>query len=132
VRLAKPTKPVCRMKIEIADWLLRLTTAHKRWGFGLCFMFLRNFKGYKWNHKGVYRIYRELELELNLSIKPRKRIKRDKQEALRVPSTINQVWSMDLMSDSLKDGRSLRTFNVVDEFNRECLTINVDFSLPTK
>lgn len=39
---------------------------------------------------------------------------------------------MNCMSDSLKDGRSLRTFNVVDDFNRECLTIDVDFSLPTK
>jgi putative transposase len=52
----------------IADWLLRLTTTHKRWGFGLCFLHLRNVKGFPWNHKRVYRIYRELEL--NLRIKP--------------------------------------------------------------
>ncbi len=90
---------------EIADWLLRLTTTHKRWGFGLCFLFLRNTKGFKRNHKRVYRIYRELEL--NLRIKPRNRIKRDKPEALSVPSVINQVWPVDFMSDSLKDGRSL-------------------------
>jgi len=114
---------------EIADWLLRLTTANKRWGFGLCFMFLRNVKGYPWNHKRVYRIYRELEL--NLRIKPRKRIKRDKPEALSVPASINQVWSMDFMSDSLVDGRSLRTFNVLDDHNREGLSIEIGFSLPT-
>ena len=118
----------------IADWLLWLTTTHKRWGFGLCFMFLHNSKGFQWNHKRVYRIYRDLEL--NLRIKPRKRIKRDKPEALSVPSAINQAWSMDFMSDSLKDGRSVRTyvrtFNVIDDFNRECLTIDVDFSLPTQ
>ena len=35
---------------EVADWLLRLTQAHRRWGFGLCFMYLRNVKGYRWNH----------------------------------------------------------------------------------
>jgi len=93
-------------------------------------MFLRNSKGFHWNHKRVYRIYRDLEL--NLRIKPRKRIKRDKPEALSVPSAINQAWSMDFMSDSLKDGRSVRTFNVIDDFNRECLTIDVDFSLPTQ
>ena len=92
-------------------------------------MYLRNTKGFRWNHKRVYRIYRELEL--NLRIKPRKRIKRDKPEALSVPSAINQVWSMDFMSDSLKDGRSVRTFNVIDDFNRECLTIDVDLSMPT-
>jgi len=58
---------------QIADWLLRLTEAHKRWGFGLCFMYLHNVKGFGWNHKRVYRIYRALEL--NLRIKPRRRLK---------------------------------------------------------
>jgi putative transposase len=114
---------------EIADWLLRLTTCHKRWGFGLCFFYLRNVKGFGWNHKRVYRIYRELEL--NLRIKPRRRIKRDKPDALSVPVAINQVWSMDFMSDSLCDGRSLRTFNVLDDYNREGLGIEVDLSLPS-
>lgn len=97
----------------IADWLIRLTTAHRRWGFGLCYLYLRNIKGFKWNHKRVYRIYRELEL--NLRIKPKSRLKRDKPDALSVPSAINQVWSVDFMSDSLKDGRTLRTFNVLDD-----------------
>lgn len=113
----------------VADWLLRLATTHKRWGFGLCFLYLRNVQGYCWNHKLVYRIYRELEL--NLRIKPRRRIKRDKPDALSVPTSINQVWSMDFMSDSLNDGRSLQTFNVIDDYNRECLTIDVDLSLPS-
>jgi len=67
----------------------RLTTTHKRWGFALCFNFLHNTKGFKWNHKRVYRIYRELEL--NLRIKPRSRIKRDKPEAPAVPAAISQV-----------------------------------------
>ena len=40
----------------IADWLLRLTTTNRTWGFGLCFMYLRNVKGYGYNHKRVYRI----------------------------------------------------------------------------
>ena len=113
----------------IADWLLRLTNTHKRWGFGLCFLYLRNVKGYGWNHKRVYRIYRELEL--NLRIKPKRRIKRDKPDALSVPQAINQVWSMDFMSDSLTDGRALRTLNVIDDYNRECLTIDADLSLPS-
>ena len=114
---------------EIADWLLRLTMAHKRWGFGLCFLYLRNVKGYGWNHKRVYRIYRELEL--NLRIKPKRRIKRDKPGALSVPVAMNQVWSVDFMSDSLVDGRLLRTFNVLDDYNREGLGIEVDLSLPS-
>ena len=113
----------------IADWLLRLTAANKRWGFGLCYLHLRNVKGFVWNHKRVYRIYRELEL--NLRIKPKSRIKRDKPDALSVPVAPNQVWSMDFMSDSLVDGRSFRTFNVLDDYNREGLGIEVDQSLPS-
>jgi len=62
----------------IADWLLRLTTTNRNWGFGLCFLYLRNVKGFMYNHKRVYRIYRELEL--NLRIKPKRRLKRDKPE----------------------------------------------------
>jgi putative transposase len=115
---------------EIADWLLRLTTSQKRWGFGLCFYYLRNMKGFSWNHKRVYRIYRELEL--NLRIKPHKRIKRDKPEALAVPSTINDTWSMDFMADNLTNGKAFRTFNVLDDFNREGLNIEVDVSLPSQ
>jgi hypothetical protein len=74
---------------RIADWLIRLTTPFKEWGFGLCFLHLRNVKGFGWNHKWIYLIYRELEL--NLRIKP---IVREKPEPLAVPETINQVWSM--------------------------------------
>jgi putative transposase len=113
---------------QITDWLLRLTSAHKRWGFGLCFFHLRNVKGFGWNHKRVYRIYRELEL--NLRIKPRRRIKRPYPGALDVPVAPNQVWSMDFMSDQLASGKSFRTFNVVDDYNREGLGIEVDTSLP--
>ena len=114
---------------QIADWLLRLTTANKGWGFGLCYLYLRNVKGFGWNHKRIYRIYRELEL--NLRIKPRRRIKRDKPNALSVPLAPNQVWSIDFMSDSLTDGRAIQTFNVLDDYNREGLGIEVDQSLPS-
>jgi len=114
---------------EIADWLLRLTTTHRRWGFGLCFLYLRNTQQKCWNHKRVYRIY--CDLELNLRIKPKRRIKRDKPEALSVPLDINQVWSMDFMSDSLANGHALRTFNVIDDYNREGLGIEVGLSLPS-
>ena len=107
---------LCSENALVADWLLRLTEAQKQWGFGLCFLYLRNVKHFEWNHKRVYRIYRELEL--NLRIKPRRRLKRDKPDALAVPTSINQVWSMDFMSDSLSDGRSIRTFNVIDDYNR--------------
>ena len=115
---------------EVATWLIRLTDNHRSWGFGLCYLYLRNVKGFKWNHKRVYRIYKELEL--NLRIKPRKRLVREKPEALTVPQAINQVWSMDFMHDQLEDGRTFRLFNVIDDFNREAIGMEVDFSLPSE
>jgi putative transposase len=115
---------------EIAGWLERLTANKRSWGFGLCFLYLRNVQGYRWNHKRVYRI--NCELELNLRIKPKKRLKRDKPEPLAVPDNPNETWSMDFMADQLADGRSIRTLNVLDDFNREGLCIEVDFSLPAE
>ena len=112
----------------IADWLVRLTHNQRNWGFGLCFLYLRNIKRFAWNHKRVYRIYRELEL--NLRIKPKKRIVREKPQPLSVPQQINDCWSMDFMHDQLVYGRSYRLFNVIDDYNREGLAIEVDFSLP--
>lgn len=115
---------------RIAELLLGLTQSQRNWGFGLCFLYLRNVKGHGWNHKRVYRIYRELEL--NLRIKPRKRLKREKPGPLAVPEAINQVWSMDFMHDQLQNGRCIRLLNVIDDFNREGLGIEIDFSLPAE
>ena len=114
---------------RIAELLLGLSQSQRNWGFGLCFLYLRNVKGYGWNHKRVYRIYRELEL--NLRIKPKKRLRRDKPEQLSVPTSINQVWSMDFMHDQLQDGRCIRLLNVIDDCTREGLGLEIDFSLPS-
>jgi putative transposase len=115
---------------EIADWLIRLTANQRNRGFGLCLLYRRNVKGYRWNHKRVYRIYRQLELHLR--IKPKKRLVRDKPEPPAEPTAINQVWSMDFMHDQLAHGRSIRLFNVIDDFNWEGLEIEVGFSLPSE
>ena len=100
---------------------------HKTWGFGLCYLQLRNVKGHLWNNKRVYRIYRELEL--NLRIKPRKRLVREKPVEPAVPEAPNKSWSMDFIADRFADGRAFRLLNMLDDFNREGLAIDVDFSL---
>ncbi|WP_156507262.1 DDE-type integrase/transposase/recombinase, partial [Bordetella trematum] len=63
---------------------------------------------------------------------PRKRLVRHAPEPLAVPTNVNQVWSMGFMHDQLADGRSIRVLNVIDDFNREALGIEVDFSLPSE
>lgn len=124
----QPTGLVVNEKIEHS--LIKLTTENKRWGFGLCFAYLRNVQGKPWNHKRVYRIY--CDLRLNLRIKPKVRLKRDKPDAQAQPDKQNQIWSMDFMSDSLANGRAFRTFNVIDDYNREGLCIDIDFSMPSE
>jgi putative transposase len=49
-----------------------------------------------------------------------------------VPEAPNLVWSMDFMADRLVDGRQFRLLNVLDDFNREGLGIEVDVSLPAE
>ncbi len=95
---------------EIASWLLRLTDNHRNWGFGLFYLYLRNVKGFGWNHKRIYRIYKELEL--NLRIKPRKHLVREKEEALTVAQGLNGVWSMDFMHNQLEDDRTFKLFKM--------------------
>lgn len=99
---------------EIAEWLIRLTTDDTDWGFGRCFDYLRNVESFSWNHKRVYRIY--CDLQLNLRIRPKRRLNRHKPEPLKEPLRTNQVWSMDFMHDQLSDGRTFRLFNVIDDF----------------
>ena len=86
------------------------------------------FSACRSTNKRVYRIYRQLEL--NLRIKPKRRLKRAAPEPLTIPESSNQVWSMDFMHDQLEDGRCFRVFNVIDDFNRESLDMEIDLSLP--
>ena len=106
---------------QIADLLIEITTQNKNWGFGLCFLSLRNVLGLPYNHKCVYRIY--CELELNLRIKPRRRIKRAKPIPLVVPDKVNQSWSMDF---SLTAQRVIRSLNQLIEYRGKLVQIRCD------
>lgn len=112
----------------IIDVLMRLAASRPRWGFGLMFDWTR-LHDYQWNHKRVYRVYKELEL--NLRIKPKKRLPARESVPLDEAAQPNDCWSLDFMSDSLTDGRSYRALNVIDDFNREGLAVEVDHSLPS-
>jgi putative transposase len=113
----------------VADSLIALSLRSRTWGFGLMFLHLRNVQHKPWNHKRVYRVY--CELKLNLRIKPHQRVVRAKPEPLEVPESPNTCWSMDFMHDHLTDGRSYRSLNVIDDFNRELLCTEIDCSLPS-
>lgn len=112
--------------VQIQDQLTQLAEEHRRWGFWKMFYFLRG-QAMPWNHKRVYRIY--TQLNLNIRRKPKKRLPARIREPLHQPDLPNRTWSMDFMFDRLTNGRSFRTLNILDDFNREIVNIVVDTSI---
>lgn len=100
---------------------------YPRYGFAKLFQVLRR-QGYTWNHKRIHRIY--CLLKLNFRRKGKQRLPVRNPSPLATPEALNQSWSVDFMHDSLVWGRRFRTFNVVDDFNREALSIKIDLNLP--
>jgi putative transposase len=113
---------------DLQEALTALTTKHASIGYWQCCYRLWN-KGHLWNHKKIYRVY--TEMKLNIRRRAKKRLPERVKQQLSVPDKPNQVWSIDFMSDTLLDGRRFRLFNVMDDFNRESLAIEVDTSLPS-
>ena len=111
----------------IQEELQRLADRKPRWGFGKMYAYLR-LQDRPWNHKKVRRIYREMGLHLR--VKPKKRLPARDPEPLVQPEAANQSWSLDFMSDSLANGQAIRTLNIIDDFNREALWIEIAKSLP--
>ena len=114
---------------ELTKELLEVAGRKPRWGFGKMADYLRN-QGFHWNRKRIYRVY--CELRLNLRVKPKKRLPKRVPQVLSQPEAANQSWSLDFMNDSLASGRAFRTLNILDDFNREVLWIEVDTSLPAE
>ena len=78
----------------------------------------------------LYRVY--CALRLNLKRRGKRRLPERVKAPLVIPAQPNEVWSADFMSDALWSGRRFRTFNVIDDFNREALRIEIDTSLPAR
>jgi putative transposase len=112
----------------VVDGLNAALAKNGRWGFGLCFDWLRN-RGDRWNHKRVHRVY--CGLRLNLPRRHKRRLPLIVRQPLVAPTAQNQMWALDFMQDALYSGRAFRTLNVIDESNRQALAIEIDTSLPS-
>lgn len=112
---------------ELQMALTTLTDKHAAIGYWQCCYRLWN-KGYPWNHKRIYRVY--TDMKLNIRRRAKKRLPDRIKQPLLVAAAPNETWSIDFMCDSLTDGRKFRLLNIIDDFNRESLAIEVDTSLP--
>jgi putative transposase len=111
----------------VIDQLNALVGKHPAIGFWQSYYRIRR-QGFVWNHKKVYRVY--TAMKLNIRRRSKKRLPERVKQALYQPATINEVWSIDFMSDTLWDGRRFRLLNIIDDYNREVLHIETDLSLP--
>lgn len=107
--------------------LLELAERFPERGFSKLFKLVRR-RGLKWNHKRVWRVY--CKLKLNQRRRGKRRLPVRHPMPLQAGEAINTSWSIDFMSDALWDGRRFRTFNVVDDFSREALAVEIDLNLP--
>jgi putative transposase len=110
----------------LRERLRELAAERRRFGYRRLAVLLRR-EGWGVNWKRVYRVYRQEHLQVGK--RPRKRGVSQQRLPLALPSGPNERWSMDFVTDSLATGRCFRTLNVVDDYTRECLRIEVDTSL---
>jgi putative transposase len=107
--------------------LKEMASERRRWGYRRLLVLLRR-QGFTDNHKRVYRVYQEEGLQV-----PKRRKRKTAKwrgEKLVKPMGPGQYWSMDFVHDATAYGSKFRMLNVVDDYTRECLWIEVDTSLP--
>ncbi len=110
---------------NVINKLMELAQQKPTRGFWYYYGRIRN-EGLLWNHKKVKRVYNMLKL--NHRRKHKRRLPQRIQESLFQPAHANHTWSMDFMHDSLTNSRKVRVLNVIDDFNREALAIEADYS----
>jgi putative transposase len=98
-----------------------------RFGYRRLHIFLER-EGLAVNHRRVHCIYQAAGLQVRR--RRRKRLTRAERVPLPTASQRLERWSMDFTTDTLADGRNFRTLNIVDDFTRECVPVEVDRSLP--
>jgi len=111
---------------DLGERIVDIAHVRRRFGYRRIHDLLRSeFPGV--NHKRVYRLYKNA----NLAVRHRKKFKRPPNERvpLQIARKVNDVWSMDFVSDSLPNGRRIKCLTVADDFSHECIDIAVDVGI---
>ncbi|MFK8056263.1 MAG: IS3 family transposase [Saprospiraceae bacterium] len=119
----KPTRDDSVVERE----LITLRDRHPRRGFDAFYQRLRT-AGHIWNRKRVHRVYTKLRMQIRKPLK--KRFPTREPKPLVQPAEPMVAWSMDFMADALQNGRKVRVLNIIDDFNRESIWQDVQFSYP--
>jgi putative transposase len=114
---------------SLIDQLNKLAQEHPTYGFPKMYSMLR-YQGFKWNNKRVKRVYKYMKL--NMIRKRKRRLPVREKQTLSVPMGMNHTWSMDFMHDALFNTRTFRTLNIIDDYNREALWIEIGLSIGAK
>jgi putative transposase len=125
------TEPVAVKEKDqgLQDRIKAVAKRYKHWGLLKIYRKLRK-QGETANHKRIRRLYRLAGL--NLPRKVKRRLPASVRQPLPKPQACNGCWSLDFTADALRDGRKFRTLNVLDDYSREALGIEVDYSLPAQ
>jgi len=86
--------------------------------------------GHIWNHKKVYRVYKQIHF--NKRVRLKKRLPVRIKQPLSAPGEPNVTWSMDFVTDTLTSNRSFRVLNIIDDYNREAIGQETSLSMPSK
>ena len=112
--------------------IVRLATQYGRYGYRRITELLW-WDGWLVNHKRVERIWRLEGLKVPKRQPKRRRLWLGDGSCIRLrPQRKNHVWSYDFVSGRTSDGRPLRFLNIMDEFSRVCLSIDVDRHLTSE
>ena len=126
MRLTPP--PVTAEEAELRAWLRKFSTDRPRWGWRRAAKMARR-AGWKVNNKRVRRLWRDEGLRLPQRRRRQRLVGVGVQLGAMCPIRPNVVWAMDFQFDTTADGRQIKVLNVIDEFTRECLAIEVDRSI---
>jgi putative transposase len=124
----KPPRPLSDLEQRLRAWLRAFSAKHPRWGWRRATACARG-AGFDVNAKRVQRLWRDEGLKVPYRRKKRPLLGLGVQVGAFCPARPNVVWAIDFQFDQTDDAKVLKLLNIIDEYTRECLAIEVARSI---